>query len=225
MPITLPSFVAPNELIQSAWGNGVVNALDELDDEKLNNNASDEMAGTLTVNAPASGTSVILKAGDESPRLRFQSQAGTDLVAIVAGASSVSLDTLSNNPFLVFAPTTIESSSGSTVLSMRAVTETPVMRLISMAGTGLLTFTAGVATSTIEAFDDMMLRTNGADALAIDGATQRVRATAALEIDGALDHDGTTVGFYGTAPVAKQTGVAVSAAGVHAALVNLGLIT
>jgi hypothetical protein len=33
------------------------------------------------------------------------------------------------------------------------------------------------------------------------------------------------VGFYNTAPVAKQTGVAVSAAGIHAALVNLGLIT
>ncbi|MCP4960772.1 MAG: hypothetical protein GY925_16075, partial [Actinomycetia bacterium] len=32
-------------------------------------------------------------------------------------------------------------------------------------------------------------------------------------------------GFYGTTPVAQQTGVAVSAAGVHAALVNLGLIT
>jgi hypothetical protein len=35
----------------------------------------------------------------------------------------------------------------------------------------------------------------------------------------------TTVGFYATAPVVKQTGVAVSAAGVHAALVNLGLIS
>lgn len=33
------------------------------------------------------------------------------------------------------------------------------------------------------------------------------------------------VGFYGTAPIAQQTGVAVSAAGIHAALVNLGLIT
>ena len=33
------------------------------------------------------------------------------------------------------------------------------------------------------------------------------------------------VGFYNTAPVAKQTGVAVTAAGIHAALVNLGLIT
>lgn len=34
-----------------------------------------------------------------------------------------------------------------------------------------------------------------------------------------------TVGFYGTAGVAQQTGVAVSSAGIHAALVSLGLIT
>jgi hypothetical protein len=31
--------------------------------------------------------------------------------------------------------------------------------------------------------------------------------------------------FYGATPIAQQTGVAVSAAGIHAALVNLGLIT
>lgn len=34
-----------------------------------------------------------------------------------------------------------------------------------------------------------------------------------------------TLGFYGATGVAKQTGVAVSAAGVHAALVALGLIS
>lgn len=33
------------------------------------------------------------------------------------------------------------------------------------------------------------------------------------------------IGFYGATPVAQQTGVAVSAAGIHAALVSLGLIT
>lgn len=33
------------------------------------------------------------------------------------------------------------------------------------------------------------------------------------------------IGFYGATPIVKQTGVAVSAAGIHAALVNLGLIT
>lgn len=31
MAITIPSYVAPNELIQSAWGNGVVDALTDLD--------------------------------------------------------------------------------------------------------------------------------------------------------------------------------------------------
>ena len=34
-----------------------------------------------------------------------------------------------------------------------------------------------------------------------------------------------SIGFYGTSPVARQTGVAVTATGVHTALVNLGLIT
>lgn len=34
-----------------------------------------------------------------------------------------------------------------------------------------------------------------------------------------------SLGFYGTTPIAQQTGVAVTAAGIHAALVNLGLIT
>lgn len=43
MPITLPSYVATNELIESAWGNAVVDALDELDDEKL-----DLAGGTMT---------------------------------------------------------------------------------------------------------------------------------------------------------------------------------
>jgi hypothetical protein len=33
------------------------------------------------------------------------------------------------------------------------------------------------------------------------------------------------VGFYVTAPISLQTGVAVSSAGIHAALVALGLIT
>mgnify|MGYP000196977545 CR=1 FL=1 len=44
-------------------------------------------------------------------------------------------------------------------------------------------------------------------------------------LGGALDHDGTTVGFYGTAPITQQTGVAVTAAGIHTACVALGLFT
>ena len=40
-----------------------------------------------------------------------------------------------------------------------------------------------------------------------------------------LGSGASTIGFYGASPTALQTGVAVSAAGIHAALVNLGLIT
>jgi hypothetical protein len=45
-----------------------------------------------------------------------------------------------------------------------------------------------------------------------------------LFLSGTLDHSGAAVGFYGTAPIAKPTGVAITAGGVHAALVSLGLI-
>jgi hypothetical protein len=45
-----------------------------------------------------------------------------------------------------------------------------------------------------------------------------------LAVQSALSHEGADLGFYGTSPIAKPTGVAVSAAGIHAALVSLGLI-
>lgn len=40
-----------------------------------------------------------------------------------------------------------------------------------------------------------------------------------------LGATGGSIGFYGTTPIALQTGVAVTAAGVHAACVALGLFT
>lgn len=43
-------------------------------------------------------------------------------------------------------------------------------------------------------------------------------------LGGDLAHTGTKLGFYATVAIVKQTGVAVTAAGIHAALVNLGLI-
>ncbi len=46
-----------------------------------------------------------------------------------------------------------------------------------------------------------------------------------LAMAGALDHNGSTAGFYSTTPTAQQTGVGVNAAEIHAALVTLGLIT
>lgn len=54
-----------------------------------------------------------------------------------------------------------------------------------------------------------------------DGKTQ---LDGELEVDGAFNHDGSTVGFFGTTPQSKPTSVAVDASGIHAALVTLGLI-
>lgn len=53
------------------------------------------------------------------------------------------------------------------------------------------------------------------------GRTLGAESGNAVRVDGGSGR----VGFYGGSPVAKQTGVAISAAGIHAALVNLGLIT
>lgn len=57
-----------------------------------------------------------------------------------------------------------------------------------------------------------------------DGNLVQSLSTGKMQIGGALDHDGSTAGFYGTAPITKQTGVAVDVASIHAALVDLGLI-
>lgn len=55
------------------------------------------------------------------------------------------------------------------------------------------------------------------------GSPLRVKGTGAqLIID--TDHASVGLGFYGAAPIPLQTGVAVTAAAIHAALVNLGLI-
>ena len=62
--------------------------------------------------------------------------------------------------------------------------------------------------------------TTGYNVLAFDGGagagTMKVRANLALE--------GGALGFFSATPAAKPTGVAVTAAGIHAALVTLGLI-
>lgn len=75
------------------------------------------------------------------------------------------------------------------------------------------------------------LNVNGGNVTILSGALVTIGSATsftngnAVTMSGPLDHDGTTVGFYGTAPIAKQTGVAVTAAAIHAALVALGLIS
>ena len=57
------------------------------------------------------------------------------------------------------------------------------------------------------------------------GTASILRLRGDITIDKDLNHDGDRAGFYATAPIAQQTGVAVTDAAIHAALVNLGLIT
>lgn len=58
-------------------------------------------------------------------------------------------------------------------------------------------------------------------------ANQNFHVTGPLEIDGALNHDGTTVGFYGVTPIARATlatGAGHTVDDVITALQNLGLV-
>lgn len=64
----------------------------------------------------------------------------------------------------------------------------------------------------------------------ITRSTGRVLLSGELEIDGALNHDGSTVGFYGTAPAVKPTvtgsrGSNAALASLLTALAGLGLLT
>jgi hypothetical protein len=87
----------------------------------------------------------------------------------------------------------------------------------------------GGKTMSIAANVFAIVRHNVSDAgsivMSIGRGSDKVTFKGEVQIDGNLNHDGSGAGFYGTTPVAQQTGVAVTAAAIHAALVNLGLIT
>lgn len=90
----------------------------------------------------------------------------------------------------------------------------------------------GTATGALTAAAAAQTTANGA-ATAVAAETARALAAEALlapkaspSFTGAIEvgAGASTVGFYGTAPIIKPTGVAVTAAGIHAALTSLGLI-
>lgn len=63
----------------------------------------------------------------------------------------------------------------------------------------------------------------GTDALLYRDAANSLHTQGAFGVDGATKLAG-NCGFFGTNPIAKPTGVAITAAGIHAALTSLGLI-
>lgn len=81
MPITLPSAVAANELIQSAWGNAVVAALAEIDAEFVEK-AGDTMTGRVTVVTAGVGVRV----ADTAASIDFYNTAQTTRHGILQGS-------------------------------------------------------------------------------------------------------------------------------------------
>ena|SRR3990167_10463308 len=59
----------------------------------------------------------------------------------------------------------------------------------------------------------------------LDGRNIQLATGTGTKIGTAGGSTGQKLGFFNATPVVQQTGVAVSAAGIHAALVNFGLIT
>ena len=111
------------------------------------------------------------------------------------------------------------SGSGSTVNVADESTDTTCFPLFVTAATGDLQPKSASGLTFNSNTDDLnsTLIAGIANANLVDKAASEV-------ITGAREWQG-NVGFYSTTPIAQQTSVAVTAAGIHAALVNLGLIT
>lgn len=120
------------------------------------------------------------------------------------------------------------------IITAKAGTGTDRSMLVGTGGVASLVFqTSGTARWNIGSTGHWLAITNNTYDIGASGATSPRTIYAATSVvtpvvagtSVRLGQSGGSVGFYGTTPVALQTGVAVSAAGVHAALVNLGLIT
>ncbi len=139
--------------------------------------------------------------------IQFESSVGAGTDAKIERLGAATLGTDSSLRFT-------KATSGSSSITTRVTGDTNdrFQTLIS----GSLRWGDGTNTP------DIIMGRSAANVLQLE---DKLKVDLELEVDGDLNHDGTNVGFYATAPVAQQTGVAVTAAGIHAALVNLGLIT
>lgn len=89
----------------------------------------------------------------------------------------------------------------------------------------------GAATNLVVRGGDSTSKAGNGGTLVLSGGSSSggtSGSTSITKVDGTtklVEVNETGLGFYSATPVAQQTGVAVTAAGIHAALVNLGLIT
>ena len=132
----------------------------------------------------------------------------------------------------ITATTTAASLGGTTVNGLLQVTGAIDVRGNIRDDGGTLTLGDDVAiTNTLDArgaiFNSTWTYVSFSEGIYVDGASQ---FTNNVEIDGALNHDGSTVGFYNTTPATKQTvtgsrGGNAALASLLTALSTIGLIT
>lgn len=137
----------------------------------------------------------------------------TGAVALWRESSGV-MSMLENNRLRGF------SGTGTTAVFEARVTGESVARAVWRASGGHL-YSNGTDAG------DVLWKRNGVAEMAARNAADNAYADircSQLRADGALRHAGTTAGFFATTPVTKESGVAVTAEGIHAALVRLGLI-
>lgn len=119
---------------------------------------------------------------------------------------------------------TIESNSangGRLIVSSATASNSPNAYL-SLLGIGSTPY-AELACQDNLGWRNVVLCGSGGNVM-IGTTTDGMTAAGSLAIAKDLAHRGTKVGFYNTTPITKQTGVAVTAGAIHAALVALGLI-
>lgn len=151
----------------------------------------------------------------------------TRLNQLIAALGSSGTEALSMYTLTIVGPAT---TNGVTV-NTAASAATSSSRRVFARTTGTCDTTSGVQTQYAVTAEVTATKSAGASALTNVGVFAKATGgdvNMALDADNggdvALCGASDKLGFYGTSPIAKQTGVAVSAAGIHAALVALGLI-
>jgi hypothetical protein len=142
----------------------------------------------------------------------------------VTGSSSLGQVTASSSLAVTGVATlssTLSVAGGTTLSSTLAVTGAATFSstINSQTISAAANFTGTIAVAGAATLSATLAVTSNATVGGTLGVTGKVTASAEVQIDGDLNHDGTNVGFYAQAPVARQT-VTGSKAG-NAALGNL----
>jgi hypothetical protein len=215
-------------IVKNTTTTGVLSIAVAGDFPTLNQNTTGS-AATLTTPRAINGVNF-----DGSAPITVAAAAGTltgsTLAAGVTASSLTSLGTLTSL-------TVVGALSFTGSVTQTAAVSSPQYQLIGLTSAGNCTYR--MLNSSATAPYDWIMR-----GIAADGTWQLIdnsggfgavvtfsKTTGAVTLAGpvtaaaAFAHTGSTFGIYGTAPIAKQTGVAVTAAAIHAACVALGFFS